>query len=76
MFGTDVGEQTQVMSRPLTESADGTVVVPLTEETLNITKREVVTGGVRLVKKVTEYKETVDLPLRRPGHSERAGQPG
>lgn len=64
-FGTDVGERTQVLSQPLTESADGTVVVPLMEETLDISKREVVTGGVRLVKKVTEHEETVDLPLLR-----------
>jgi len=64
-FGTDVGEQTQVMSQPLTDSDDGTVTVPLMEETLNITKREVVTGGVRLIKKVTEREETVDLPLLR-----------
>ena len=40
MFGTDVGEQTQVMSRPLTESADGTVVVPLTEETLSRSRKK------------------------------------
>lgn len=64
-FGTDMGEQTQVLSRPLTDSAGGTVTVPLMEETLNITKREVVTGGVRLVKRVSEHEETVDLPLLR-----------
>ena len=68
-FGTDVGEQTQIMSsvtpQPLTDSADGSVVIPLMEEMLEIGKREVVTGGIRLVKKVTEHEETVDLPLLR-----------
>ena len=64
-LGTDVGEQTQVLSRPLTESGDGSVTVPLMEETLRVTKREVVTGGVRLVKRVTEREETVDEPLLR-----------
>ncbi len=64
-FGTDVGEQTQVLSRPLTESGEGTVTVPLMEETLRVTKREVVTGGVRLTKRVTEREETVDEALLR-----------
>ena len=35
------------------------------EETLRVTKREVVTGGVRLTKRVTEREETVDEPLLR-----------
>ena len=38
-FGTDVGEQTQILSRPLTESGEGTVTVPLMEETLRVTKQ-------------------------------------
>ena len=39
-FGTDMGEQTQVLSRPLTESGEGSVTIPLMEETLRVTKRE------------------------------------
>lgn len=64
-FGTDVGEQTQLLSRPLMDSDAGTVTVPLMEETLRVTKREVVTGGVRMTKRVTEHEETVDEPLLR-----------
>ena len=64
-FGTDVGEQTQILSRPLTESGEGTVTVPLMAESLRVTKQEVVTGGVRLTKRVTEREETVDEPLLR-----------
>lgn len=64
-FGIDVGEQTQVLSQPLTESKEGTITVPLVEETLRVTKQEVVTGGVRLTKRVTEREETVDEPLLR-----------
>ena len=62
-FGTE--PQTQAFARPLSESGDGSVTVPLMEETLSITKREVVTGGVRLVKRVTEREETVDEALLR-----------
>ncbi len=64
-FGTDVGAQTQVLSQPLAESGEGSVTVPLMAETLRVTKREVVTGGVRLTKRVTEREETVDEPLLR-----------
>ncbi len=65
MFGTDAGGLTASVARPLGESGDGSVTVPLMEETLRVTKREVVTGGVRLVKRVTEREETVDEPLLR-----------
>ncbi len=64
-FGTDVGEKTQILSRPLMEADDGSVTVPVMEEMLRVTKREVVTGGVRLVKRVTEREETVDEALLR-----------
>ena len=64
-FGKDVGEQTQVLSRPLLDSEDDSVTIPLVEETLNVTKREIVMGGVRLVKRVTEREENVDGPLLR-----------
>ena len=60
-----VGAQTPAFARPLSESGDGSVTVPLMEETLSVTKREVVTGGVRLVKRVTEREETVDEALLR-----------
>ena len=47
-------------------------VIPLMAETLNVTKSEVVTGGVRLTKRVTEHEETVDEPLLRTDvHVER-----
>ena len=64
-FGTDVGGLTPEIIRSLGDSGDGSVTIPLMEETLNVTKREVVTGGVRLVKRVTEREETVDEPLLR-----------
>lgn len=48
-FGTDVGEQTQVLSRPLTESGEGSVTIPLMEETRRVMERE----------------ETIDEPLLR-----------
>lgn len=71
-FGTDVGGLTPPAAQPLGESGDGSVTVPLMEETLRVTKQEVVTGGVRLVKRVTEREETVDEPLLRESvHVER-----
>ena len=48
------------------------VVVPLIAETLAVGKRTVVTGGVRLTKRVSEHEETVDEPLlREEVHVER-----
>ena len=41
------------------------VVIPIVEEMLSVDKRTVVTGGVRLVKRVTEREEVVDEPLLR-----------
>ena len=49
-----------------------TVVVPVVEETLRVTKQEVVPGGVRLTKRVTEREEVVDEALlRQDVHVER-----
>jgi len=40
-----------------------TIVVPVIAEVLEVGKQTVVTGGVRLTKRVTEREETVDEPL-------------
>lgn len=54
------------------EETDETVVVPVIEETLRASKQEVVTGGVRLTKRVTEREEIVDEALlRQDVHIER-----
>ena len=42
-----------------------TTVIPLVEETLNVTTRLVDTARVRLTKGITERQETVDEPLTR-----------
>lgn len=52
-------EDTLVMTR-LDEE---TVVVPVIAETFSVSKQTVVTGGVRLSKRVSEHTETVDEPL-------------
>ncbi len=49
-----------------------TVVVPVIAETLAVGKRTIVTGGVRLTKRVSEHEETVDEALLREDvHVER-----
>ncbi len=48
----DFGSQTQI-------------VIPLLEEQLNIARKKVLTGGVRVHKKVSERTETVDEPTFR-----------
>ena len=67
-FGTDVGEQTQVMSQPLTESADGTVVVPLIvsilEEVLVVEKRLMLKEEVRIARTQTEVHQLQVVMLR------------
>lgn len=66
VFGTDMedmGEPTQVLSQPLAESGDGSVTIPLMQETRRVTKREVVTSSVRPVGRATEREKTVDEPL-------------
>ena len=45
--------------------AGETVVIPIVEEMLTLDKREVITGGVRLTKRVTEREEVVDEALLR-----------
>ena len=63
---TDV-EKTQVMGH-----AAGETVIPIVAEELSVGKRSVVTGGVRLTKRVSEREETVDEPLLRTDvHVER-----
>ena len=42
-----------------------TVVIPIVEEKLMVDKRAVITGGVRLIKQVTEREEVVDEALLR-----------
>ena len=44
-------------------SASDTIVLPVVEEQLNIGKRTVATGTVRLEKHVQEYQEGLDVPL-------------
>ena len=44
---------------------DDTVVIPIVEEKLTVDKRTVTTGGVRVVKRVTEREEVVDEALLR-----------
>lgn len=44
-------------------AGNGTVVVPAIEEELDVRKRKVGTGGVRVTKKVYEREELVDQPL-------------
>lgn len=39
------------------------IVMPILEDTLEVHKRRVVTGGVRVRKVVLEHEETADLPL-------------
>ncbi len=60
-IGGGSAEDTLVMTRP----QEDTVVVPVIAETLTVGKRTVVTGGVRLTKRVSEHEETVDEPLLR-----------
>lgn len=45
--------------------AGETVVIPIVEEMLTVDKREVITGGIRLTKRVTEREEVVDEALLR-----------
>ena len=45
------------------ESAGRALVVPVIEEQLQVGKRTVVTGTVRLEKQVQEYHEVLDVPL-------------
>ena len=46
-------------------SSDNTRVIPVIEETLEVQKRRVETGGVRITKVVHEREEMVDVPRVR-----------
>lgn len=49
-------------ARPVTADDSEALVVPVTAEELVVGKQRVVTGGVRLEKRVYEHEETVDEP--------------
>jgi uncharacterized protein (TIGR02271 family) len=53
------------MQRDEAAVVDETVVVPVVEEELEVGKRTVETGGVRVRKVVREREETVSMPLAR-----------
>ena len=54
----------QQLSRHTESSATpDPVLIPIVEEQLNVGKRTVATGTVRLEKRVQEYRETLDVPL-------------
>lgn len=40
-------------------------VIPVIAEELEVGKREVVVGGIRITKKVVEHEQTIDEPLAR-----------
>jgi uncharacterized protein (TIGR02271 family) len=53
-----------IEGRPVQDLVEGeATVIPLVEETLEVMKRIVPTGTVRLQKTVQEYQETLDEPL-------------
>jgi uncharacterized protein (TIGR02271 family) len=53
------------VDRLCSASAAGEVVIPLTEETAEVSTRRVETGRVKVSKTVTERSEVIDLPLNR-----------
>jgi uncharacterized protein (TIGR02271 family) len=57
------GDETLVASNRTRE--DGRIVMPVVAETLDVQKRKVDTGGVRIKKIVHEREEIVDEPLMR-----------
>lgn len=46
-------------------AADGQIVLPVIEERLQVAKRRIVTGGVRVQKLVREHEEVVEEPVLR-----------
>jgi uncharacterized protein (TIGR02271 family) len=46
-------------------AAEGTLVVPVVAEELNVQKRPIITGGVRIKKMVKEHQQEVNEPLMR-----------
>jgi uncharacterized protein (TIGR02271 family) len=61
--GEATGDETLVTSHRTRE--DGRIVMPVVAETLDVQKRKVETGGVRIKKIVHEREEVVDQPLMR-----------
>lgn len=61
--GGEAGDETIVTSNRTRE--DGRIVMPVVAETLDVQKRKVDTGGVRIKKLVHEREEIVDEPLMR-----------
>lgn len=59
----DAGDETLVTSNRTRD--DGRIVMPVVAETLDVQKRKVETGGVRIRKVVHEREEIVDEPLMR-----------
>jgi uncharacterized protein (TIGR02271 family) len=67
---TEVAQRAEVSAAPERDAGrrvrdDGTVVVPVVAEQLEVQKRMVEAGGVRVRKTVSEREEVVDEPLLR-----------
>jgi uncharacterized protein (TIGR02271 family) len=62
---TQVSQRAHAGQRAASERGDGSVVVPVIAEQLEVQKRMVEAGGVRIRKTVTEREEVVDEPLMR-----------
>jgi len=62
-FASDAGDETLVSSNRTRE--EERIVMPVVAETLDVQKRKVQTGGVRIKKIVHEREEVVDEPLMR-----------
>jgi uncharacterized protein (TIGR02271 family) len=63
--GTDGSYTMPFSAEDLAEMADAPAVVPVVAEELDIQRREVPTGGIRVHRRVLEHEEEVDMPLRR-----------
>ncbi len=63
LIGRDDGTFYFAQSLEDFQLSDGTVVVPVLEEELEVHKRRVESGGVRVTKTVHEREELVDQPL-------------
>jgi len=63
-FG-DVERQVSASNTQVMQQADQNVVVPIVVEELEVQKRRIETGRVRLTKMVREHEEVVDEPLLR-----------
>jgi uncharacterized protein (TIGR02271 family) len=62
---TQVSQRAPAGQRAAGERGDGAVVVPVIAEQLEVQKRKVEAGGVRIRKTVKEREEVVDEPLMR-----------